>query len=69
MFIRALTLVPALAGANVSLSLPPLQPRLADRLASFFTSESNTSNGADGNGVHLPQQSSVSLASLQPSPQ
>ncbi|MFI1361087.1 hypothetical protein ACH4TV_47135 [Streptomyces sp. NPDC020898] len=69
MYIRALVLVPALAAASVSLFLPPLLPRLADRLLSSFMSELNTSNGADGNGVHLSPQSFFDWASCQPSPQ
>ncbi|MGW3647551.1 hypothetical protein [Streptomyces sp. NPDC000878] len=69
MYIRALILVPAFAAASVSLSLPPLLPRLAGRLLSLFTSELNTSNGADGKGVHLSPQTFVSLVPLQPSPQ
>ncbi|MFF1676156.1 hypothetical protein ACFVYG_09000 [Streptomyces sp. NPDC058256] len=67
MDIRALILAPALAAANVSLS--PLLPRLADCLISLRKSELNTSNGADGKGVHLSPQSFIRSASLQPSPQ
>ena len=69
MFIRASIVVPAPAGAHVSLPLHPLQPRPPGRLAPFSKSEMNTSHSADGTGVHLSPQSFVRSVPLQPSPQ
>ncbi|WP_326718847.1 hypothetical protein OHT59_04500 [Streptomyces sp. NBC_00243] len=65
----ALILVLALAAASVPLSSSPPLPRLADCLGALSKGEMNTSNGADGIGVHLSPQDSVRPAPLHRSRQ